>query len=394
LADSPDIFEWRNDPITVKYSISGEVKREDHVKWYEQKINDQNTLFLILEDHSGNRFGMIRFDQKSDHSIININLAPSHRNLGLGKIGLQKALGYYFDKYSAKPIKAIIHQENLPSQKIFSGWGFEPESYEEEWITFCLSKSFYEKSKVKFGLKIWSINHQWFTDLIRGYEEGEFDFVELYAVPGTFNLDNLLPLRDSGIPVNIHAPNEHQLNLVKDNPQNLTIFEDVVKFADFFNSEYIIIHCGTGDDENTLQDNLNKISDPRIVIENVPYKSLIGDEPLFTYSFERIANLLKKNCFGLCLDFGHAIKSARSQHLEPFPFIEKILSLEPKVFHLNDGIMEKETDEHLDLGSGKYDLKKIKDIIQKSTTRMLVFETPKKGGLENDFINMDFFRGI
>jgi len=392
--DSQDIFDWRNDPVTVKYSISGEVKLEDHHQWYKRKIEDKETLFLVMTDSSDKRFGMIRFDQKPEHSIININLSPSHRSLGLGKIGLHKALKYYFDKYSQKPIIATVHKDNIPSQSLFSKFGFEKFSEDEEFYNFILTKETDEKLRIKFGIKIWSINHQWFADLIKAYKEGEFDFVELYAVPGTFDPDKLSILRDSGLPINIHAPNEHQLNLAKDSSSNIDIFKEVVKFANFFDSEYIIIHCGTGDDETMLQNNLDKISDQRIVIENVPHKSLIGDEPLFAYSFERVDNLLKKNCFSFCLDFGHAIKSAKSQGIDQLTFLKRLLSLRPKVFHLNDGSIDEEKDEHLNLGAGGYDINIIKRLIKNSSTRMLVFETPKNGGIENDFINMDFFRGL
>ena len=29
--DSDDIFAWRNDPVTVKFSPAGDVKKEDHI---------------------------------------------------------------------------------------------------------------------------------------------------------------------------------------------------------------------------------------------------------------------------------------------------------------------------------------------------------------------------
>ena len=82
--DSLDILAWRNDPVTVRFSPTGAVKLEDHLKWFEDKLSSLNTnIFIALQEQ--NKIGMIRFDREGRSAEVSINLDPRYRGKGYGK---------------------------------------------------------------------------------------------------------------------------------------------------------------------------------------------------------------------------------------------------------------------------------------------------------------------
>lgn len=248
---------------------------------------------------------------------------------------------------------------------------------------------------MKFGLKLWSINHNWFPEAVEHFRNKEFDFIELYVVPKSFDPNQLKILKEAKIPVNLHCPNEHQFNPMKRWPENFTIYQEILQFADFFHPDSIIFHPGFGTEKEILFENMEQMNDPRIVIENVPFKPLKAPEPLYGYTWEMMKEILHKTKKRFCLDFTHAIKSAASQKIDPELFIEQLMKLKPSVFHISDGDRFLEQDQHFNLGEGNFDLKFNKDQVKKCPQAWVVMETPKlNNNLENDLKNLKFFKNL
>lgn len=253
---------------------------------------------------------------------------------------------------------------------------------------------------IKYGLKIWSTDGKLFKEAVQLVRNGEIDFIELYIVPNSFSLgksDFLNELKN--VPTTLHAPHEeHNFDVFTLNDSKVKIFKNqVIKTADFLGSKFIIVHAETGDSREIFKKNIKKINDKRILIENLP-KFGLENEMCFGHSLEQLKFI--KDCgFDLCLDFSHAIKSAISQKLDYKEFINKLISeLRPSYFHICNGEMNNDKDEHRDLFDGDFDIKWIKKILLKLTEKKdiyLVFETPKAGnGLRNDLKNMNYFRSI
>lgn len=394
--DSLDLFNWRNDPETVKYSPSGEVKYEDHLQWFSKNINDPKTKILIITNQKEDKIGMVRFDLDDNlDAVISINLNPKWRGKGYGKLGLKKSLDYGFQELDLKKVRADLHQDNIPSKKIFLGIGFKETGLTEkkDYLITELHKNDYFNSKIKFGIKLWSTNHQWFAEAKERFVKQEFDFLELYVVPGTFDAEKLSILQE--MPVNIHVPTEEEFNLLAEREKNLKVIEEARKFADFFHSEYIIVHPGRAQNLEIPENNWNLLQDHRIIIENVPIKPIGGGIPFQGYNYEQLQELLEKSGRGFCLDFSHAFKAAKSLQLNPKEFTKKLLLLKPTVFHVVSGHLEIEEDEHLNLWEGDFDLKWIKQTILKSKSRLVVFETPKRNNnLDNDCQNIKYFKEL
>ncbi|MDR1361746.1 MAG: sugar phosphate isomerase/epimerase [Holosporaceae bacterium] len=221
----------------------------------------------------------------------------------------------------------------------------------------------------RFGLKLWSTNTDYyFEEARRLYAKGVFFYVELYVIPNS--LDTIEKWKTLNIPVNLHCPHFlHGFNLAERKKEefNREIYDQVKQFADELNSEYIVFHGGIdGSIEETARQ-LKAFREPRALIENKPLKPRpeIGDGMCRGAIVEEIQYILAEVGCGFCLDIGHAICSANSQKLDMWKYIEEFNKLAPIVYHLTDNFDDQEHDQHLHIGDGNFDVKRILSFIKK-----------------------------
>lgn len=231
----------------------------------------------------------------------------------------------------------------------------------------------------RVGIKLWNINTE--NDLEKArkiYEQGFYDYIELYIVPG--NLEKLKFWKSLDIPFIIHAPHfGHKMNLSKSEYEsdNKVFYDEVKLYADELNADYIIFHSGT---DGTIQETvrqIGQINDPRALIENKPYKTVhwINGEVHVGSKFEEIEYAAETLGCGVCLDVGHAIASANSFGIEPYSYVEKFLALDPKMIHLSDIDISSEFDCHYNFGQGNLDFTKLFEILPNDN--IITVETKK-----------------
>lgn len=246
------------------------------------------------------------------------------------------------------------------------------------------------------GLKLWSTNQCWFAEAASLYKSKKIDFIELYIAPTTTLQDDFSAL--AGVPITIHAPHEnHDFNTSALSDTSVHRFHDVVQpIADAVQASHIVVHAGVGTTEAGFTDGITQIADARIIIENMPKLSL-QHETCFGHSLSEIQYIHTQRGFPICLDLGHAIKSACSQRISYEVFLDQIVATaQPFYFHLSDGDSNSPIDDHLSLGTGNYNLAYLKSLIlqqaQKQETRV-VFEVPKNNrDLQQDVENIHFFK--
>lgn len=245
--------------------------------------------------------------------------------------------------------------------------------------------------KIKYGVKLWSANSDLYGDFVRLYKRGKVDYLELLFVTG--KSEGIEILKDNHVPMVIHAPTFNQKVLFggKNFKENNSIFVDLMKFADSLGSDKVILHPDIGRKEFFVRF-LDSHKDRRVVIENMPKLALDGSTCL-GHSFYEIKEFLNIGDFGFCLDFAHATKAAIGLNKDPKGFIKEFLKLKPCIFHLSDGHMGSEIDEHLNLGEGNFDLRFLKQCINNSGG-MVTLETPKKDGLDQDIKNIEYFKKL
>jgi deoxyribonuclease-4 len=65
------------------------------------------------------------------------------------------------------------------------------------------------------------------------------------------------------------------------------------------------------------------------------------------------------------------------------------MGLEPRVFHMSDGMLSGERDEHLGIGEGEYDFGFLMKCVEERTSALVTFETPRmRKSLDEDIKNL------
>ena len=108
----------------------------------------------------------------------------------------------------------------------------------------------------KYGVKLWSTNVIENLDLVKdiakNVKDGVFDFVELFAVPESFDETHKQLYNEfSNALVTIHASHTgfgFDTGKKENLKENLKQFAESQKFADLFNSEIIVTHPGVGNE--------------------------------------------------------------------------------------------------------------------------------------------------
>jgi len=121
FGDAQNIFNLANEEQVRANSFHPEpISWEDHLKWFENKLSDEKSLFLVIEE-GGNFCGQLRFDLDKSRDTIGISLAAPLRGLGLGSFILKKALK---DLNMSNSIVAYVKDSNIASIKTFEAAGF------------------------------------------------------------------------------------------------------------------------------------------------------------------------------------------------------------------------------------------------------------------------------
>lgn len=241
--------------------------------------------------------------------------------------------------------------------------------------------------KIKFGLKLWSTNYNLLNKAKELVEKDIFQYIELTPIPNT----KIAPFIGYNLPYIIHITTEkHGLNISdKEKAElNLKTIDNCIEWADRLNAKYLILHPGFGLIDNAMEF-LNNIDDKRILIENMP-KVGLNDEKMVGYLPEQVRELMDDK-FGLCLDLNHGIKAAVSLRRPYKEFIKEFLESNPKMFHISDGRLNNEKDEHLNIGEGDYDFEFLMDCLKKTKSKYVTLETPRRNQetLEADIKNIN-----
>ena len=215
---------------------------------------------------------------------------------------------------------------------------------------------------IKLGLKIGSNDTQYTDEILQYYEQGVFQYIELFTLTGTFN-DTIFYWKQFDIPFGIHAPHSFaglNLAITADRTVNKEKIAETVKFADELKAKYIIFHSGVNGMPGEVVQQLKPFADERFLIENKPIRGLDGSTCVGSiYSdLKLIIDGIGKGS-GFCLDFGHAICAARTLKRDPMKFINELRNLNPRVYHLTDGDYSSELDSHLHYGAGSFPLKEL-----------------------------------
>jgi UDP-2,4-diacetamido-2,4,6-trideoxy-beta-L-altropyranose hydrolase len=139
--DSQSLWEWRNDPQTCAMSQnSAPVSWEDHSRGFEASLKNPQRLILIGCSIINGKIGMCRFDSVIQSAEVSINMNPVHRGKGLSKPLLSGCIQFFL-KQTPLSLRATIHKNNAPSQRLFTQCAFIKKSEQDSFY-------FYERNAI------------------------------------------------------------------------------------------------------------------------------------------------------------------------------------------------------------------------------------------------------
>jgi deoxyribonuclease IV len=230
----------------------------------------------------------------------------------------------------------------------------------------------------RIGLKLWSTNDFYINEAIALYDEGVYQYIELYAVPDSFR-SYISCWKKIDIPFVIHAPHsDHGMNLSDSTKwrTNSKLSEEALRYADELKADKIIFHPGINGEITENVNQINRINDPRIVIENMPCFTLDKLGLCNGSCQNEIKFILDNSPVGFCLDIGHAICAANAVHADPLKYISELIMFKPIIYHLSDGDYCGLTDEHKHFGEGSFQFEPIMAKIKDGA--WITLETPKE----------------
>lgn len=235
----------------------------------------------------------------------------------------------------------------------------------------------------KIGLKLYSTNVSLIGEAKKCKEEGIFDYIELYIIPGSYE-KTIDAWKNLDVPYVIHTPHSfHGVNLAQKDrwKTNLQFFNETRMFADDFDSDIIIVHGGNNGFFTETIRQIGLLNDRRIALENKPKMGIrnevcVGSSP---DEFHCAAEAGVLN--GTVLDFVHANCASNSMGIEVMELVSEFMMFKPKIFHLSDGESSSEKDTHFNFGKGNLNLHQFISMVPEGG--LITIETPR-----------DKFRGL
>ena len=217
----------------------------------------------------------------------------------------------------------------------------------------------------KFGFKLFSTNLQTAPSLVEECADFVADkqdmFIELMVVPTSAKEDfHVMKQKLKDIEVRIHAPHKalgFDTGSKEFEEQNKKLFALTQYAADIFDAKSIVVHAGCGHGKQYMDETVRQfimLNDKRIVVENLHHS--INGVARHGNTAEEISYIMRETGCGFCFDFSHAICAALSLNIDIETQLKSFYDLNPTVYHICDGDINKAEDAHMHCGTGNYNL--------------------------------------
>jgi len=119
------LWEWANDPEVRAVSFSPEfIPWEEHIRWFENKLCDNNCFIYIAYNSEGEPVGQVRFDISKHEAVISASLDKKFRGMGLGREIIKRASEKIFTETEVNLINAYVKHLNDSSLMAFKSAGY------------------------------------------------------------------------------------------------------------------------------------------------------------------------------------------------------------------------------------------------------------------------------
>lgn len=119
------LFEWANDDLVRANSYNQKpILFENHVKWFSEKLEDPNALFLIFLDENELPVGQVRYQINGLEAVVGILIDKMHRGKGYASKMLSIAADYFHSMNPNVEIHAFVKVSNMASYHAFIKAGY------------------------------------------------------------------------------------------------------------------------------------------------------------------------------------------------------------------------------------------------------------------------------
>jgi UDP-2,4-diacetamido-2,4,6-trideoxy-beta-L-altropyranose hydrolase len=124
LSDCLLYWYWVNDPTVRESAFQQEpISWESHQRWFQQKLDDPNTVLLLIEAGYGS-VGQVRFEREGSCHTISFSLGRLFRGYRLGKVILSSAIEFFRQKRCCTLV-GDVKILNTSSIRVFEQLGFD-----------------------------------------------------------------------------------------------------------------------------------------------------------------------------------------------------------------------------------------------------------------------------
>ena len=119
-SDINDLFEWRNDSTTRKFSTNTrKINFSTHTVWFQNILKDKENKYYI-GIKKGNKVGFVSYVKKGDRNLhVSININPEYRGHGFGSILLRQSQNKKEIRDKADILLAKVKNNNKASIETF-----------------------------------------------------------------------------------------------------------------------------------------------------------------------------------------------------------------------------------------------------------------------------------
>jgi RimJ/RimL family protein N-acetyltransferase len=135
IDDCKLIYSWANDSEVRENSFqSDKIVFENHVKWFNEKINSNSSeIYILIVDN--NDVGQIRLDCNNDSATISYCIDKNFRGKGYGSLIIQ-LIEHKAKEKGIKYLYGYVKKQNISSQIIFDKNLYKKLGTKEEHITY------------------------------------------------------------------------------------------------------------------------------------------------------------------------------------------------------------------------------------------------------------------
>ncbi|TJX68846.1 GNAT family N-acetyltransferase [Soehngenia saccharolytica] len=150
--DVIDVFEISNEDLVRQYSINkNKISWKDHVEWFFNVLESENTVFYVVVDNMNSVLGQIRFKLEGNSAIISISLANKLRGRGYSKSILKQGIDKLLSENNqVMDIIAYVLENNIVSIMLFTSLNFEEIDKNGNVVKFILRRVDYENKALQY----------------------------------------------------------------------------------------------------------------------------------------------------------------------------------------------------------------------------------------------------